>query len=147
MKISDFLQLLLLGLLLAACSTIAPEKATADRVALHLSRTFEAHAAATDLWDRLLLGETVSCQETFDAPPFLALSATEISQAPESATVQTPLNSAISVLQDLLALWEAECQQNQPFVPQARVRIAQGYLQEAHLALRQAAQAWYVWQP
>lgn len=146
MKISEYPYLLFLMVLLAACGH-PPNITVADRVAVHLGRTIEAHQAASDLWDRLLEGERVNCQETFDAPPLLVLSAAEIQKAPQSVEVQTPLNIAIADLQQLLQLWETECQQNQSFVAQDRVRIAQDYLRTARLALEQAVNAWHVWQP
>lgn len=148
MKISELSRpLLLLLLLLSACNKTQQDPPLPDRVALHFNRTYEAYSDAVAVWDGLLLGQTVSCDQTFDAPPFLVLSADEMRQEPLAVEVQTPLNTAIEKLQSLLTMWETECQQAQPFVAQDRVRIAQDYLKQTYLALEQASQAWYVWQP
>lgn len=149
MKISESSRLLFLFLwmLLPACAKTQQAPTLPDRVAVHINRTFEAYTAAVAVWDGLLLGEAISCDQTFDAPPYLVLSATEMQQEPLAVEVQTPLNNAIDKLQLLLAMWEAECQLDQPFVAQDRVRIAQDYLKETHLSLKQASEAWYVWQP
>ncbi|PJF44278.1 MAG: hypothetical protein CUN55_04810 [Phototrophicales bacterium] len=147
MRISELFRYFIIISLLVACSTSQSEEAVADHVATHLSRTIEAYQSAQSLWDRLLEGETVSCAETFDAPPPLVLTQEELQQAPQSIKVQQPLNDAIQDIQQLLLMWELECQNEQPFVALERVRIAQDYLQSARVALEQAIQAWYVWQP
>lgn len=149
MKISELKPCWILCLLLVVvgCSTSSAEPSVAARVSVHLARTIEAHNAASDLWDRLLLGENVNCIETFDAPPPLALSQQDVSEHPQSIDIQDAVNRSIAYLHQLHTMWEAECQTDAPTISQARVRQAQEYLVQSATALQQASDAWDVWQP
>lgn len=118
-----------------------------ERIQVHLSRVFEAHAAAESLWDRVLEGEFVSCEESFDRPPTFSTMQGESDAAPLSVPIQEAMNAAIIDIQTMHDLWESECQREQSTISIVTVGAAQQLLTNAEQSLLEAASAWYVWQP
>jgi hypothetical protein len=105
---------------LAGCTLVenkpSPDTAYADLTA-RLAETQQSQAAALALWDRVIFGEEVSCQETIPAPDMVALSQDELAAHPGADTIQARLNEAIKALHDSSDLWNIECQDERPYVP------------------------------
>jgi hypothetical protein len=103
-------------LLLAGCTLIepqtAPETTRAD-LAQRLDETRRDQAAALDLWDRVIFGELVSCQEVIAVPEPLTVSA----QNNDLRAIQEQLNAAIQAVRDSSDLWNIECNEDRAYVP------------------------------
>ena len=103
-------------LLLAGCTLVepqtAPETTRAD-LALRLDEVQRDQAAALDLWDRIIFGELVSCQEFIAVPEPLDVSA----QGGELRAIQDDLNAAIQAVRNSSDLWNIECNEDRAYVP------------------------------
>lgn len=115
------------------------------RIATHLQAVIEAEHQATDLWDRVLFGETVNCQETIGNPPLLELTPSE--ETPDILLMKQHLDAAVIGIHQAVLRWDAECQLDRPTIPLSVVRDAQANLADARQALQQATVLWSVWQP
>jgi len=112
---------------LAACSfSLGRDRIDASAVHADLAaRLAEAQvdqAQALALWDRLIFGEAVPCEEVSPAPALVTLSADELNAHAQVAAVQQALNTAIRELQTSAALWDSECAQLRESVPLAIAR-------------------------
>lgn len=112
-----------LGLIagLTGCALSGSGKGSAANVHAELSARLEeiraAQSAAVTLWDRVIAGETVSCQETIPVPAAVTLSERERSAYPPGAAVAEALNEAISAVRNAADLWAIECADVRPLVP------------------------------
>jgi hypothetical protein len=118
-----------------------------SRLGVHLERAFTAEAQATNLWDNLLFGETVSCGEILDSPPLFEITIEEQEAEPLSVPVNDHLNAALLSLQHSAELWDQQCHLPDAEVSLNIIREAENDLDIARDHLSQAADAWYVWQP
>jgi hypothetical protein len=103
-------------LLLAGCTLFEPQTApdtTRDDLALRLDEVQRAQAAALALWDRIIFGEAVSCQEFIAVPEPLSVS----EQGGELRAIQDDLNAAIQAVRDSSDLWNIECSEERVYVP------------------------------
>ncbi len=140
--------LLLLGAITACTLSRKPDPTSLEaRLGTHLERAFIAEERATDLWDRLLFGEAINCDQILDQPPLFEITPDEQQNEPLSLPVYDHLNAAVQSLQHSAQLWDQECQSSDPQVSLNIVRQAERDLENARNHLSQAAQAWYVWQP
>ncbi|WP_162909273.1 hypothetical protein [Aggregatilinea lenta] len=104
-----------LGVLLAACtlggSANGPRTSDAVRadLAARLDTTRANQQAALDLWDRVIFGEIVSCQDAIPAPDSAALPVRDVDSYPEATPILIALNAAIGHVRDAAALWDLEC--------------------------------------
>ncbi len=141
----------LLGLLLLstiACSlTSVDQNDLAVRLGTRLNAAIEAQTQAANLWDKLLFGEPVNCQQQLTVPLPFVMTTTDTEQYPQAVPVVDHLNEALRILQQVVALWDWECQQGREVVPLAVVRQAEDDLRLSQEALKKATNAWYVWQP
>lgn len=82
-----------------------------------LASAQQSQAAALALWDRVIFGEVVSCQEAIPVPEPGTLSPGELAAHPGAAAIQSQLNQAIKTLHDSSDLWNIECADERPYVP------------------------------
>lgn len=137
------------GVLVLSGCEIAPQSRPLSlerRLEMRLDEAVAAQAKATALWERLLVGEVVSCAETLDSPPLFELSMAEIQQAPSSAELQDYLNAGLIALHEAVVLWERECAIGSRPVSLAVVQDAEGYLSRSQAALNEALALWAVWE-
>jgi hypothetical protein len=103
-------------LVLAGCTLVepqtAPEPTRAD-LAQRLDEVQRDQAAALDLWDRIIFGELVSCQEAIPTPEPLSVSA----QNDDLRAIQVQLNAAIQAVRNSSDLWNIECSADRDYVP------------------------------
>ncbi|NDJ85130.1 MAG: hypothetical protein GYB66_04525 [Chloroflexi bacterium] len=123
-----------------------PEPALSDRLGDHLQRAIETEASASHLWDRILFGEPVSCQEALTVPLRFEITPAEQQSEPLSVPVAEHLNNAIAALETAVAIWDEECTQSRDVIPLAVVQQAQMALKQARKSLGLATDAWTVWQ-
>jgi hypothetical protein len=103
-------------LLLAGCTLIEPETTpgiTRADLAQRLDEVRRDQAAALDLWDRIIFGELVSCQESIPVPESLSVSA----QDGDLRAIQVQLNAAIQAVRNSSDLWNIECNADRDYVP------------------------------
>jgi hypothetical protein len=82
-----------------------------------LAAAQDAHAVVLDLWDRIIFGESVSCQEAITVPASLAIPAAELARYPQADAIQAGLNAAIKLLRDSSDLWNIACADERAAVP------------------------------
>jgi hypothetical protein len=70
-------------------------------------------AAALALWDRVIFGELVSCQEAIPAPEPLS----ETAQEGDLRAIEKQLNAAIQAVRNSSDLWNIECNADREYVP------------------------------
>jgi hypothetical protein len=123
----------------------AREAQIRDDLNARLAEVEQAQAAALALWDRVIFGEVVSCQEAIPAPLPFALAAKDARDFPKAAPVQDALNRANQAVRNSSDLWNIECDAERDMVPLDMARQgrqealgADGPLTEARALL----QAW-----
>ncbi|MCB9437631.1 MAG: hypothetical protein H6673_11700 [Anaerolineales bacterium] len=109
-----------------------------------MNEVIEAESQADDLWNRVLFGELVSCQESITNPPLFELSSIE--ESPDTLLIKQYLDAAVIGIHQVALRWDAECQIERNVIPLDVVRDAQADLLDAHQALQQAIALWGVWQ-
>lgn len=106
---------------LTGCALSGSSKGAAANVHASLSARLEeiraAQSAALELWDRVIAGEMVSCQETIPVPAAVTLSERERSAYPPGVAVAEALNEAIGAVRNAADLWAIECADVRPVVP------------------------------
>lgn len=112
---------------LSACSfSLGADRADAqavhDDLAARLTEAQQAQTQALALWDRLIVGEMVSCEDAISVPALVALSSSELGVHAQAATLQELLNTAINDLRASADLWDTECAQIRESVPLATAR-------------------------
>lgn len=111
---------LVVGLGLAGCTllgstSVTPGEVRAD-LAAHLGEVRAAQAAALALWDRVIFGETVSCQEAIPVPALLVLSPRQREAHPSTEAISAALSEALRAVRDSADLWAIECADPRPLV-------------------------------
>lgn len=111
---------LVVGLGLAGCTllgstSVTPGEVRAD-LAAHLGEVRAAQAAALALWDRVIFGETVSCQEAIPVPALLVLSPRQREAHPSAEAISAALSEALRAVRDSADLWAIECADPRPLV-------------------------------
>lgn len=133
-----------LGLIagLTGCALSGSGKGSAANVHAELSARLEeiraAQFAALALWDRVIAGETVSCQETIPVPAAVTLSERERSAYPPGVAVAEALNEAIGAVRNAADLWAIECADVRPLVPLDMARAGRTAAQAATAPLDRA---------
>ena len=103
-------------LLLAGCTLVEPQTSpeiTRDDLIQRLEEVQRDQAAALALWDRIIFGELVSCEESIPAPELFSVTA----QAGDLLTIQDDLNAAIQAVRNSSDLWNIECNTDRDYVP------------------------------
>lgn len=145
------LLLALIAALLPACTfTLGedradPETVRAELVA-RLAETRSAQAQALALWDRVIVGEQVSCQDAIPAPALVTLSRAAREAHPQAVPVQDALNVAIQAVHNSADLWNIECTETRDWVPLAMAREGRANALAATDALDTAAALLDAWQ-
>ncbi|GAB4417036.1 MAG: hypothetical protein Kow00106_12790 [Anaerolineae bacterium] len=112
-----------LGLMvgLTGCALSGSGKGSAANVHAALSARLEeirtAQNTALTLWDRVIAGETMSCQEAIPVPAAVTLSERERTAYPPGVAVAEALNEAIGAIRNAADLWAIECADVRPVVP------------------------------
>lgn len=145
------LLLVLIAALLPACTfTLGEDRADPQTVradlAARLAETRDAQAQALALWDRVIFGEQVSCQEAIPVPTLVALSRRERDTHPQAVQVQDTLNVAITAVRNSADLWNIECTEARDWVPLAMAREGRASALAATDALDAAAALLDAWQ-
>jgi hypothetical protein len=113
-------------LLSSACTLIDqsddPAASARDQLAARITETQQAQAAALALWDRVIFGEIVSCQEYFAVPQPVNLSDRALDAHTNAPAIQTQLNAAIQAVRNSADLWNIECADARPYVPLSMAR-------------------------
>lgn len=127
-RVSTLFALFNLLLMLSACTLIDQSDSDElsvngrDQLTAKLTETQHAQVAALALWDRVISGEQVSCQEYFAVPPPVNLSDRALRAHPNAPAIQTQLNAAIQALRDSADLWTIECADARPYVSLSMAR-------------------------
>ena len=133
---------------LAGC-TLASRQMSAGAVRsnliMQLDSVQQAQAAALALWDRVIFGEAVSCQEAIPVPEPVTVAAHDLSAYPQTGAIQARLNAAIQAVRDSSDLWNAECASEQPFVPLSTAREGRVTALAASAPLAEARQLLAAW--
>ncbi len=133
---------------LAACtltgSGTSSEALRAD-LAARLVETQASQAAALALWDRVIFGEEVSCQDAIPVPGPISLTTRDRAAHPSAATVETRLNEAIRFVQESSDLWNIECADPQAIVPLEMARAGRASALAASDPLAEAARLLAAW--
>lgn len=145
------LLLALIAILLPGCTfTMGDERADPQAVhadlAARLAETRSAQAQALDLWDRVLFGEQVSCQDAIPAPALVTLSRRAREAHPQAVPVQDALNAAITAVHNSADLWSIECAETRDWVPLVMAREGRANALAATDALDAAAALLDAWQ-
>jgi hypothetical protein len=110
-------------LVLAGCNMRASDKtarsqsAVQDDLAARLDEVQASQVAALDLWDRLIAGETASCQDNIVVPDPVTLPASDRAAYPQAVSIQDHINTAITCLSESAGLWSLECADAREIVP------------------------------
>jgi hypothetical protein len=135
-------------LVLMGCAA-SPDRHTEDAVrnilAARLAETQQSQAAALALWDRIIFGETVSCQEVIQVPLPLALPAHDLSAYPQVALIQARLNEAIQEVRNSSDLWNIECSDSRTQVPLSTAKEGRAEALSASEPLAEAAALLAAW--
>jgi hypothetical protein len=125
-------------LLLAGCALVerqtAPD-ATRDNLSQRLDEVRRDQAAALNLWDRIIFGEVVSCQEFIPAPEPLSVTARD----DDLRAVQEQLNAAIQAVRNSSDLWNIECNADRAYVPLSMAKEGRSTALAATAPLDEAA--------
>jgi hypothetical protein len=141
-------KLIALWAILAGC-TLSSSGASADAVrsdlVARLSDVQQAQDAALALWDRVIFGEAVSCQNTIPVPELVSVAARDLKAHPEAEAIQDRLNAAIQALHESSDLWNGECGGDQPFVPLSTAKEGRATALAASAPLAEARQLLSAW--
>ena len=124
--------------LLAGCTLVESQTAPDTTRTDLLGRLDEARrdqAAALALWDRIIFGEVVSCQEFIPVPEPLSVTA----QHAGLRAIQEKLNAAIKSLRDSSDLWNIECNADRAYVPLSMAKEGRATALAATAPLDEAA--------
>lgn len=119
-----------------------PPETARDKLAARLDEAQRSQAAALALWDRIIFGEVVSCQETIPVPEMMALSPQDYVTY---SVIQDPLNAAIQSLHNSADLWNIECNAARPAVPLSMAEAGRAQALAASDPLQQAAAQLAAW--
>jgi hypothetical protein len=137
-----------LWIVLAGC-TLASSRTTANAIredlVARLDESQQSQAAALALWDRVIFGEAVSCQDAIPVPEPANVSARDLTAHPEAGAIQVRLNAAIQTLNDSSDLWDAACADEQPYVPLSTAKEGRATALAASAPLAEARQLLSTW--
>jgi hypothetical protein len=137
-------------LILSACTLInhsdGPPANVRATLAAKFTETQQAQAAALVLWDRVIFGEIVSCQETFAVPPPVNFSPRDQSAHPNAPAIQMQINAAILAVRNSSDLWNIECADARPYVPLSMAKEGRATALAANDALAEAERLLAGWQ-
>ncbi len=88
-----------------------------ETLTARLAEVQHAQALALSLWDRLISGVQVSCQEAIPQPAPVTLNANELSTHPNAVSVREALNAASQAVRNSADLWDIECSEARDIVP------------------------------
>lgn len=145
---SKFFVLVVAVCTLTACTLIDDSEspdAAHDMLIARLAEAQVSQAAALALWDRLIVGEQVSCQDVIPVPDPVSLSSRDRAAHPSAETIQTRLNEAIQHLHASSDLWNIECANDQAFVPLEMARAGRENALAASDPLAEAGQLLAAW--
>lgn len=145
---SRIVLLTLAAVTLAACALIGDSESTDtahDVLSARLAEAQASQAAALALWDRLIFGEEVSCQDTIPVPDPVTLSSRERREHESAETIQARLNEAIQHLHAASDLWNIECANIQTIVPLEMARAGRSNALAASDPLAEAGQLLAAW--
>jgi hypothetical protein len=141
-------RLIALWVVLAGC-TFASSRGSGEAVrgglVTRLDDVQQAQTAALALWDRVIFGEAVSCQEVIPVPESVNVAARDLKAHPEAEAIQSRLNAAIQTLHDSSDLWNAACADDQPYVPLSMAREGRATALAASAPLAEARQLLSTW--
>ena len=105
--------------MLAGCTMRSRAQTDTSRstLAARLAEAQQSQAAALALWDRVIFGEMVACQEAIPAPLPLALPSDQVRRHPQAEEIERLLNQASQAIRNSSDLWNLECAQEREFVP------------------------------
>ncbi len=119
--------LALVSCTLTGRTAITPAEVRAT-LSARLHETRLAQTAALDLWDRLIVGEAVSCDEAIPVPELLNLSGEARQTHTNAVPIEQHLNEAIQAVRNASDLWHIECSTERSLVP---LEIARAGREEA----------------
>ncbi len=122
-----------------------PETISRDDVAGMLAEVRADQASALAFWDRIILGESVSCQEYMVVPGEFGLSSEDRAAHPEAEAVVDQINLAAQALQMSAAYWDAECADGRSAVPLETARAGRVHALAAGKSLDEAARLLAEW--
>lgn len=93
-----------------------------ETLTTRLAEIQHAQALALSLWDRLISGAEVSCQETIPQPELITLTADDLRAYPNAASVRDALNAASQAIRNSSDLWNIECNEARDIVPLSMAR-------------------------
>jgi hypothetical protein len=141
-------RLIALWIVLAGC-TLASSRTSADAVrgdlVARLNESQQSQAAALALWDRVIFGEAMSCQDAIPVPEPVNVAARDLTAHPEAGAIQARLNVAIQALHDSSDLWNAVCGDEQPYVPLSTAKEGRATALAASAPLAEARQLLSAW--
>jgi hypothetical protein len=134
-------------LVLVGCtlSSRAPADAVRGDLVARLDESQQSQAAALALWDRVIFGEAVSCQDAIPVPEPVNVAARDLTAHPEAGAIQARLNAAIQALHDSSDLWNAACADEQPYVPLSTAKEGRATALAASAPLAEARQLLSTW--
>ncbi len=138
-------------MLLAACTLggsangLRSREAVRADLAAHLDAARANQQAALDLWDRVIFGEAVICQDAIPAPEPVALSDTDLAAYPDTGAILDALNAAIGHVRDAAALWDLECADPRGTVPLEMARSGRAAALAANDPLGEASTRLAAW--
>lgn len=156
---SRWLTGLLLALLgaaaLAGCTLGSREEGTPDspraeaavraELSVWMDEVRVAQEVAAALWDRLIFGEALGCDETIPALGPLELPAAEVTAYPRAATIVALLDAAARRVTNAADLWRIECGTERETVPLEMARDGRANAAAAGSLLDEAARRLDAW--
>jgi hypothetical protein len=119
---------------------------TRDDLAARLAEVQTSQAVALALWDRVIFGEIVSCEEYIPVPEPVALTEQSLAAHASAAAIQGGLNQAVKAVRDSSDLWNIECAEEREFVPLNMAREGRATALAATEPLNEAAALLAAWQ-
>jgi hypothetical protein len=116
-------------------------------LAADLQAVQDAQVAALLLWDRVIFGEVVSCQDMIAVPDPVALPAADRDAYAQAAAIQDRLNLALHDVRQSADLWNIECGIDRPLVPLEMAREGRATALAATTLLDEAAALLAAWMP
>lgn len=123
--------------MLAGCTDRTEKSEIRDTLSNHLSHIRQSQQNALVLWDRIIFGEIVSCQEAITVPESVTLPQDDLQD--KAALVVDRLNAAIQNIRNSADLWNIECQSERPYVPLEMAREGRADALSADAPLADAA--------
>lgn len=147
--VPTYLITLIVLLVLSACTLIDRSNNSPvnvhDQFAAKLTETQQAQTAALDLWDRVIFGEIVSCQEILTVPQPVNFSESDLRVHPNAPATQAQLNAAIQAIRNSADLWNIECADARAYVPLSMAKEGRSTALAANEPLEEAGRLLADW--